>query len=52
MNNTDQFIEVIKQSFNRESADSAEIKYLIELPMTKKEYDIFMQIIDSPKNKE
>ena len=52
MNNKDQFIEVIKQSFNRESTDDPQLKYLIELPMTKKEYDIFMQIIDSPKNKE
>ena len=49
MNNTDQFIEVIKQSFNRKSIDDPQLKYLIELPMTKEEYDIFMQIINSHK---
>ena len=51
MNNIDQFIEVIKKSYDRECTDDPQLKYLIELPMTKKEYDIFIQIIDSPKNK-
>ena len=51
MNNIDQFIEIIKKSYDRECTDDPQLKYLIELPMTKKEYDIFIQIIDSPKNK-
>ena len=47
MNNTEQFIEVIRKSYDRESADDREIKYLIELPMTKEEYDVFIKIINN-----
>lgn len=48
MNNTDQFIEIIKKSFDRElGVNDRSIKYVIELPMTKEEYDIFIKIIDN-----
>ena len=47
MNNTEQFIEVIRKSYDRESADDREIEYLIELPMTKEEYDVFIKMINN-----
>ncbi len=48
MNNEQQFIEVIRKSFDREyTEDNTEIKYLVELPMTKEEYEKFITIIDS-----
>ncbi len=46
MKNEKEFIEIIKKALDRE-ADGPEIKYLIELPMTKEEYDIFIKIIDN-----
>jgi hypothetical protein len=47
MNNIDQFIEVIKKSYDRECTDDPQLKYLIELPMTKEEYDVFIKIINN-----
>lgn len=47
MNNIDQFIEVIKKSYDRESTDDREIKYLVELPMTIEEYDVFIKMINN-----
>jgi hypothetical protein len=47
MKDEKEFIEMIKKSFDRECTDGPEIKYLVELPMTKEEYDIFIKIIDN-----
>jgi hypothetical protein len=47
MNNIDQFIEIIKKSYDRECTDDPQLKYLIELPMTKEEYDVFIKIINN-----
>ena len=47
MNDEQQFIEVIRKSFDREcTEDNTEIKYLVELAMTKEEYEKFIKMID------
>jgi hypothetical protein len=47
MNDEQQFIELIRKSFDREcTAGNTEIKYLVELPMTKEEYEKFIKMID------
>ena len=47
MNDEQQFIEVIRKSFDREyTEDNTEIKYLVELAMTKEEYVKFIKMID------
>jgi hypothetical protein len=50
--NEQRFIKIIKQAFDRhlDATDNPEIKYLIELPMTREEYDMFMNIIHSKEN--
>lgn len=46
MNDEQQFIEVIRKSFDREyTAANTEIEYLVELAMTKEEYEKFIKII-------
>lgn len=43
-----ELIDIIRKSFDREyTEDNTEIKYLVELPMTKEEYEKFIEIIDS-----
>ena len=47
MNDEQQFIEVIRKSFDREyTEDNTEIKYLVELAMTTEEYVKFIKMID------
>ena len=47
MNDEQQFIEVIRKSFDREcTEDNTEIKYLVELAMTTEEYEKFIKMID------
>ena len=47
MNDEQQFIEVIRKSFDREyTAANTEIKYLVELAMTTEEYEKFIKMID------
>ena len=47
MNDEQQFIEVIRKSFDREyTAANTEIEYLVELAMTKEEYEKFIKMID------
>ena len=46
MNDEQQFIEVIRKSFDREYTDVPEIKYVVELAMTKEEYEKFIKMID------
>ena len=49
MNDEQQFIEVIRKSFDREFAEDdfrPEIKYVVELAMTTEEYVKFIKMID------
>jgi len=46
MNDEQQFIEVIRKSFDRECTDGPEIKYMVELAMTTEEYEKFIKMID------
>ena len=47
MNDEQQFIEVIRKTFDREyTAGNTEIEYLVELAMTKEEYEKFIKMID------
>ena len=54
MNDEQQFIEVIRKSFDREctcilrerTEDNTEIKYVVELDMTTEEYVKFIKMID------
>jgi hypothetical protein len=45
MNDEQQFIEVIRKSFDREYTDVPEIKYVVELAMTTEEYVKFIKFI-------
>ena len=41
-----ELIDIIRKAFDREyTEDNTEIKYLVELPMTKEEYEKFIKII-------
>jgi len=46
MNDEQQFIEIIRKSFDRECTDGPEIKYMVELAMTTEEYEKFIKMID------
>ena len=46
MNDEQQFIEVIRKSFDRECTDGPEIKYMVELALTTEEYEKFIKMID------